>query len=238
MSVGIIIFHRDLNSELPLSVHDGFVGRGVNRALKVGALSWEEFKGSTEGIGYPRKFAAVNEDSPVSLIVQPRNGPEVFHGSSENHPVGLWRWILAVPPVPARVFVQVHGADLVNPDVRSVLKIVDSFGVYIGFAHRRQLALENKSVGDQGNQSNEGNPTADGRNNIKPFGIIKLFAAISPLIGIPLFFVGFRLNSYGINHVRFASTMGGWCLMVLGTMLVIGPVAVFLAHLLLRVTLS
>jgi hypothetical protein len=102
----------------------------------------------------------------------------------------------------------------------------------VGLEHGIQLALSNTGIPNHSEEAKESNSAPNCRNPIESIGSLKLLLPVCLLLGISLFIIGVRFDSYGIDHARLPYTIGWW-LMVLGTMLVLFPIFV-LAQWMLR----
>jgi len=225
MSAGKIIFDRNFKDELLLSRNNGCIDRTTNLATKALNLSWEKLE-RTIGSFMLGLFFVPDEDSPSAYIIQSGDGSEILHIDAKAENICLWGRDFTGLQGPGRILIPVFQHDAIHSNIRPISSIKSGFVDSIGL-------LGKAGIPNQSEERSECNSSTDCGNPIEPFGLIKLVLPILLFFGISLFFIGARLNSYGINHALLASTMSGWWLMVLGTMLVLGPIAMLLAHWLL-----
>jgi len=100
----------------------------------------------------------------------------------------------------------------------------------IGSLRCGQLLLNKTGIINQGQKSEERDGSAKRRNLIKSRRFVELILSVLLLFGVSVFFLGMRLNSYGIHHSCFAFHMGGWWIMVLGIMLALFPFLILFAQ--------
>lgn len=108
----------------------------------------------------------------------------------------------------------------------SKLIVADSIRILRGL----QLSMKKDGVNNQTDKGNERYANADRSNNIKFPSAIELLPAIVSFFGILLFLIGARLNFHGMEHREVSLTMIGWLVMVLGTVLFLGPLAMLFAQ--------
>ena len=106
----------------------------------------------------------------------------------------------------------------------------------LGF-HLAKLTSGNARIPDQSDKREKCNYSSHSAYHVEFCGGSKLLLLVLLFFSVPIFIIGMRVNFYGIDYARFTLDVTGWWAMVFGTMLVLGPIAVFLAMFLAHWTL-
>ena len=84
----------------------------------------------------------------------------------------------------------------------------------VGLSHRYQLPVGYARIYHQSKERKPRDPYPYASDNVERFSRINLLLSISVLVGASSFFVGLRLNFYGVDHILFRFQMIGWMLMM------------------------
>jgi hypothetical protein len=227
MPVWSIVVDGHFHPEGHSSLEHGLVISRPDLPDQIQILPWKESEGMIRNFGCS-VLHSVKKDHPIASVIGSRYRAKVLDFSRKIDCLSI-----GVRPVkdlwslrPEREIFNGHS---VNADIGSIRPIEGSLVDAVG-------VVEEKGVDDQSNQSKQGYEASDAGNPIERLvcpelssGHIELVLLVSLLLGISCFVIGCRLNSYGIDH-SVALAFTGWWIIVLGTMLALGPLCVFIAQ--------
>jgi hypothetical protein len=185
-----------------------------------------------QGIGAGGNFCsmqliAIDKNPPIGSEVQSGDWPKVLYRWPKTQTLCRGVERLTELRESFGIFPCIDKINLARSYIRSVSKLAGEFINPIRFLHSLPLEIKEDAIDNQGDECKESDASTNPRDDVKSFRCIKLILSITFLVGISLFVVGVRLNSYGIDHGRFTYRMTGWWTLVFGTMLVLLPLLMF-----------
>lgn len=225
-----VVFHGNFDHEdLRSGNYYSRIVFPANSARQIYDLTGENSKWSIWGFLSEFHFFTAKKYSPPTTVMLARYRTKILNFSAEVEVIGSVSRDFAQMAT-SRIIVDITKGESIHTNIRPISEIASRFADFVGVQGGTQLPMDENSVDDQPDEGQKGNRNTYSRYDIKSSRKAKLLLAVFLIFGISLFLTGARLNFYGITHAYLFLAMIGWWLMVFGTMLVLGPLSMFLAQ--------